>query len=460
MSDLQNLMFWIHSEVLGCSPRWVVVRCKPLIERSVLILVPYLDKETMQSSKRLPFISAMRERAPPVSMRSVESGDGVKELLMSHKKRDKNSPPPQEKLVAVSEYILTESDQRHAEYPQDNKVLEPKGLACVVAQQEHKHPLEADQDFPLLVAIDCEMVGTDSGSSLARISAVDVNLNVLVDEFVLPDEEITDYRTPFSGISEATLKNVTTTLKDVHKVLKKALPENAILIGHSLENDLNSLKLTYARCIDTQQLYPHPSVGYRSSLSHLVQTHLHELMERQGGHCSVEDARCTMRLALLKLARGPTYGCPKIDRVPFSELLPVTLFDSEQTLVSSRIPCDRQICEDDDGVGAGVVERLEGECSTVTIVVLRGYQKACLAGKGKKAALKEIDQQVQRITGAMKTNDFGAIFSTSGDRELLDLTEGADAERAKHCIEDAGGMFFVKDEKVSKALASINKEAA
>lgn len=54
-----------------------------------------------------------------------------------------------------------------------------------------------------VVAMDCEMVGLGPGreSGLARCSLVDVHGTVLYDEFIRPEGEITDYRTPVSGIT-------------------------------------------------------------------------------------------------------------------------------------------------------------------------------------------------------------------------------------------------------------------
>ncbi len=58
------------------------------------------------------------------------------------------------------------------------------------------------------VALDCEMVGTGkrgSVSMVGRCSIVDHRGNVLYDTFVAPQNEVTDYRTPFSGIRKADL---------------------------------------------------------------------------------------------------------------------------------------------------------------------------------------------------------------------------------------------------------------
>ena len=52
-----------------------------------------------------------------------------------------------------------------------------------------------------VVAMDCEMVEVmGNKSALARISIVNYDGHVLMDEFVRPDNHITDYRSWISGI--------------------------------------------------------------------------------------------------------------------------------------------------------------------------------------------------------------------------------------------------------------------
>lgn len=48
----------------------------------------------------------------------------------------------------------------------------------------------------------------------------------------------------FSGISEEDLEDVHTTLRDVQAVLLSLFTDKTILIGHSLESDLQALKVT------------------------------------------------------------------------------------------------------------------------------------------------------------------------------------------------------------------------
>lgn len=164
-----------------------------------------------------------------------------------------------------------------------------------------------------IVAMDCEMCRVEGGEmALTRISLVEWDGNVLLDELVKPDRPIIDYLTPYSGITPAKLENVTTTLKDIQDRLLKEITSKHVLIGHSLNSDLMALKLTHPFVIDTSILYPHPrGPPMKSSLKWLAQKYLgREIQKGHGsnGHDSVEDARACLDLVKMKCERGPQWG--------------------------------------------------------------------------------------------------------------------------------------------------------
>ena len=164
-----------------------------------------------------------------------------------------------------------------------------------------------------VLAMDCEMCKVEGEEmALTRVSLVEWDGNILLDELVKPDKFITDYLTPYSGITPAKLENVTTNIKDIQARLLQVITPKHILIGHSLNSDLMALKLTHPFIIDTSILYPHPrGPPMKSSLKWLAQKYLgREIQKGHGtkGHDSIEDARACLDLVKMKCERGPQWG--------------------------------------------------------------------------------------------------------------------------------------------------------
>ncbi|KAI1916509.1 hypothetical protein LOZ58_003860 [Ophidiomyces ophidiicola] len=162
-----------------------------------------------------------------------------------------------------------------------------------------------------VLALDCEMCITEGGKSeLTRISMVGWDGEIILDEFVKPERPVIDYLTQYSGVTKEILDPITTTLDDIQKRLLNILTPNCILVGHSLNSDLNALKLTHPFIIDTALLYPHPrGPPLRSSLKWLVQKYLgREIQKGQAGHDSIEDARAVLDLLKQKCEKGERWG--------------------------------------------------------------------------------------------------------------------------------------------------------
>lgn len=112
------------------------------------------------------------------------------------------------------------------------------------------------------------------------------------------------------------LAPVTTTLADIQKKLVEILHPRTILVGHSLNSDLNALKITHPYIVDTAIIYPHPrGPPLKSALKYLAQKYLNrEIQKGHGttgpgaGHDSIEDARTCLDLVKQKCEKGKLWG--------------------------------------------------------------------------------------------------------------------------------------------------------
>ncbi|TVY24601.1 putative exonuclease [Lachnellula hyalina] len=168
-----------------------------------------------------------------------------------------------------------------------------------------------------VLAMDCEMCMTGENEfSLTRISIVTWDGSVILDELVKPERPIINYLTQYSGITEQMIAPITTTLQDIQKKLLSILHPRAVLIGHSLNSDLNALKITHPFIIDTSIIFPHPrGPPLKSSLKWLAQRYLNrEIQKGHGttgpgaGHDSIEDARTCLDLVKQKCEKGKEWG--------------------------------------------------------------------------------------------------------------------------------------------------------
>lgn len=254
-------------------------------------------------------------------------------------KKAKGPRPPraakdwEDKPTPVSEYVADYEQLRDNEFvphlsvvPAEEKQFEVEKRKAETQTAEdgwvasnpeaEDTPDESAKEDPItanrpVYAIDCEMCMTGTIFALTRISVLDWAGTMVYDTLVKPAAPITDYLTQYSGMTAEKLDPITTTLADVQTHLLKLLTPSSILIGHSLNSDLNALKLTHPSVVDTGMLYPHPrGPPLRSSLKWLAQKYLSRDIQtgRKAGHDSIEDARAALDLVKLKCKKGPAWG--------------------------------------------------------------------------------------------------------------------------------------------------------
>ena len=169
------------------------------------------------------------------------------------------------------------------------------------------------------LAMDCEMVGTITGESVAaRVVLIDWRGRTVLDIYVKPDEEIADYRTFVSGITKEHLDGAHSYV-DAQKQVEELLKDK-ILVGHGVDNDLRALGLVHPWLMTRDTAYYQPfmrvleksahTVAFSSSnggkntpvwgprkLKELAKEKLQREIQVTGGsHCPVEDALAALDL--------------------------------------------------------------------------------------------------------------------------------------------------------------------
>ncbi|CAI9766915.1 unnamed protein product [Fraxinus pennsylvanica] len=215
-----------------------------------------------------------------------------REAAEKFKMTSPDNETPEQKLVSLT--------LRHPQYPIDYSLPSYDEDWLVVKCSKKSMAMKST----IMVAIDCEMVLCEDGTeALVRVCAVDRNLQVKLDAFVNPNKAIADYRTEITGISAKDLDGVTCSMADVQKSMKKLLSHGTILVGHSLSNDLQALKIDYTRVIDTSYVFKYSNrpANKKPSLSSLCKAVLgYELRKEGSPHNCLDDACAAMKLVLAR----------------------------------------------------------------------------------------------------------------------------------------------------------------
>jgi len=312
------------------------------------------------------------------------------------------------------------------------------------SKEEYK---EVSEDSPMF-SLDCEMCLTDAGHELTRVCLVDHRLAVVYHTLVKPKHKIRNYLTQYSGITSDMLENVTTTLEDVQKALQELLPQDAILIGQSLNFDLVSLKLFHPYVVDTSVCFN--ITGDRrkkTKLSVLTQLFLNRSIQTHGkeGHNPIEDAQAAMSLVNLKLDKGLSFG----DAVLGGEV-PSMNEEGQYVMSSNKDHLDRK-----DSLMTSLSKTLADHEKTVALVCDNSVNEKYENFANFKSSLKLFDKKesskeaLEAATTAAVEHNMTICHVNINDDNNEDLDEETKVKRLKKFTKkmyehtSVNGMFML-----------------
>ncbi|GMH44815.1 hypothetical protein BSKO_12767 [Bryopsis sp. KO-2023] len=365
--DVNKLALWTLTTT-GAPTCWAQVKKMPLIQKFLVVYVSGIDRALWESKKEhMPNLASMfGTPLTTVASSAVQTPLKGASVLLSvvvpkkeirlhqfqaQKRRKLVAPPPGPK-----HYLLSESIMRKYDFPLHTGLDEQGEKICPAGYVETK-PAGEGAVVEKMVAVDCEMCDSANGKELTRMSLVDENGKVLVDELVKPENTITDYLTPYSGITAEMLKNVKTTLRDAQEMFLKHVSRETLLVGHSVENDLKAMQILHFKILDTVVMYPHPK-GFpsRSSLKMLSDKYLHRKIQN-GAHDSVVDALAALDLVKMKIKLGPDFANgdskklthnKKLVEVLHEQQVRCCLIDRKHVLATHSFPAADEVSIDTD----------------------------------------------------------------------------------------------------------------
>lgn len=323
------------------APKWVTIDNRNAIKKVIVLLTPGLQVEDFELPAGSKFSDCVQELqethlkgldnptllsqlqtfpvSAPGSNTSVFSAyNSFVNVQLTKNEKRKRREELESKKITINDLLMSLDDLLENDYPIHSQTAGlTEELRDELTHLYNKQSItylptqEFDHDGSHIFALDCEMCRAEEGLVLARVSVVNFNLEVVYDKLVKPDVPIIDYMTRYSGITEEKLHNVTTTLKDVQEDILKIVSASDVLIGHSLQSDLDVLQLKHPKIVDTAAIFDHKAgPPFRPALRYLASVYLNDEIQNDDGlgHDSIEDATACMKLVKEKIANGMGFG--------------------------------------------------------------------------------------------------------------------------------------------------------
>lgn len=355
----------------------------------------------------------------------------------------------------------------HPDIARDNLTLSQKIIDLNVQQVDSSAWVQTctkntDNGYvPRAYALDCEMCLTKIGHELTRISVVSFDDVFVYDKLVRPRNDIVDYLTRFSGITEEMMTNVDYTLEQVQNDLLALFDSRDIIIGHSLQSDFKVMKFRHPNIIDTAVIYEHiKGPPFKPALKKLSSVFLGKEIQNDelAGHDPSIDAKTCIDLVKLKLAKGLQTGLNLNSETIFKKLqdssnvrsLIFNKFGPDEALTKlneeAKLRCVS--FKDDNDIIDKILKNLDdcslfvGKLSVLESARYFGSKSAVSSGHGsgdgsfeqntdktsfesdtvdsikEEQAIKSLNNILKTLTDNISKNSMLVLFSGAGDLRL------------------------------------------
>lgn len=444
LTDIQHML--LHSLLgnlnLTQSPRWYVLdKCGHISQTTCLILEGISIKHWEKYQETLSFAKKTFDNFVEILTPSVYNGSLVQELalvplsevekeLIIQKYGSINLALEARKdlmIMMKAVFPIGEDGTENIEMAAEDKFPRTQLILSAWQLIEENYPVpligklkEAYSDYVMtkdkynpvtakspMFGLDCEMCITNAGSELTRVSVVNEKYETVYESLVKPYNDITDYLTRYSGITQPMLNDVTKRLEDVQKDLRDLLPPDAVLVGQSLNIDLHALKMMHPYIIDTSLIYNFTGERTRKpKLKTLAREFLNkDIQSSKNGHCSVEDSMTSLKLVQLKLSKNIEFGDAvhtnreqykqNVIKVEKNPEVALSIFNHmiEQKITSLIIGCDD----------------ITGDYHTYLTQAKESLSSQLKKGKPKKVKLNTVDdaeEVICKLSQAVKEYNF------------------------------------------------------
>ncbi|SCU98697.1 LAMI_0F15918g1_1 [Lachancea mirantina] len=463
MKDVREFVTFIFDH-RSTSPTWLQINHAKNISKAVVLFVPGLQPsdfcevngdeadanaethlkstylKTLESNELKHAFYRLMLSAPGSKNTIYSPYNSFVNVSLTKKEREQKREELASRKITLYDLLMSPDQLIENEYPihpltpgvspDMRDVLQKQALGDEGEWVETK---SLQHDDPHTFAVDCEMCKAKEGLVLTRVSVVDFDCNLIYDSLVKPSVPIIDYLTKYSGITEEKLRNVTTTLKDVQNKLLELVSADDVLIGHSLQSDLNALKLKHPRIIDTATIYEHKAgPPFKPALRYLASEYLHIDIQNNDliGHDSFDDAKACMELTKLKLVNGLGFGVGTnsenlFQRLARQDIRSLCLNDyapKQCQLATDKKNLEMKInCQTDEDITDNIISNMESRDLFVgrlrELEFSRGYATPSpdVSVVSEDIALRSLGERIERIYKSCPPSAAMIVCSGTGD---------------------------------------------